>query len=86
MKTNKEQRQTWRQFYQFNPDDILPATTQRILDLIDDVEEATRLLGNIVEAAELVRGNPQNEDLWNELMDEDGHIADAAVFLKEPIG
>ena len=41
MKTNKEDRKRWRQFYQFNPDDILPATTQRILDLIDDVEEAT---------------------------------------------
>ena len=52
--------------------------------LIADVDDAERLLGNVVEAAELVRGNPQIEDLWNELMEDDGHIVEAAAFLKEP--
>ena len=81
MKTKAEERERWgsREAWASGP-----AAKQRINALIDDVDETRRLLGNIVEAAELVRGTPQSEDLWNELMDDDGHVAEAAAFLKEP--
>ena len=83
MKTTKEDRED-RQRRDGYYNRASKPENQFVSRLIADVDDATALLANVVEAAELVRGNPQNEDLWNELMDDDGHVAEAAAFLKEP--
>ncbi len=95
MKTNAKDRAEWEQHYhQFIDGDLLPATTLRILALIADVDDATRLLiamyNNAPSADEfrlMVRTMGRTTEAAEDLMPQIDRLAEAevevAAFIKE---